>query len=134
MSFGQRKCEQAMTTSIKTHWVQFYEEAILVIEYGGKLYVDVRLIIEGLHLNWNHQTSLIEKNETLGAMRFTLPTNYKGIKLCLPKDKLQEWLSGISKEHIAAKNVQSKIERYSTLNYHTTKSILARKRGGYEGV
>ena len=92
--------------------VFFHNTQLSIVEYNNQPYVPMKLVVEGMGLDWKSQHRKLASNPRWGMVKMTIPSS-GGIQemLCIPLRKLFGWLNTISPNKVKPQ-LKQKIEVY----------------------
>lgn len=83
--------------------VPFYGADLFIVYYNNKPYVPMKLITEGMGLNWTSQFTKLKTRFQESMVKITIPTKH-GLRAmsCLALDELADWLACINPNKVKA--------------------------------
>jgi hypothetical protein len=117
--------------------VDFHDRQLVAFERGGKVYVAVRPIAEGMGLEWSAQWRRIQRDAVLGpavAMMATPFSRHGQEELCLPLDLMHGWLFTLDESRVKDDATRERVllykrECYAVLFEHFYGKALAATAG-----
>lgn len=122
----------AKSVTVKVPFAGAILEGVLV---GGKAYVAMRPIVEGMGLEWSRQLQKIKADEVLSEVVYEMYTtsigadgkDYKVKMICLPEEYLQGWLFTVYPNKVRS-DLRSKILAYRRECYRVLHAALSQGR------
>ncbi len=113
--------------------VFFHNTQLSIVEHNNQPYVPMKLVVEGMGLDWKSQHRKLVSNPRWGMVKMTIPSS-GGIQemLCIPLRKLFGWFNSINANKVKPECKEAVIkyqdECDDTLWNHWTGKLSARHK------
>lgn len=116
--------------------VDFRGDTLFGFEEGGRTFIALKPIAEGMGVNWEPQRQRVQRDPVLseGASIMKVPFGRGGAQdtLCLPLELLNGWLFGIDSNRIKDEDVRQKVLTYQRECYRVLHDHFLGKKTGRE--